>query len=219
MSVAESKIRTTAPARSRAETGGASSQQRRSCSPRRACMPSPAPASRARRASRRARSTCTSRTSRRCFARSCSRRSPSCARGRSARSRASESARRDPRAHRRAGRFAEQNRSLILVLFGRGHGPPAWATRCSTADPRHRRGLPRACAPTTSPAPARGRRPGDAASSRVVAWWVEDPTRDQDEVIETLCRCIGLPLRTPWRASFHIAIRSTTPSTATTSSR
>ena len=89
--------------------------------------------------------------------------------------------------------FAEQNRSLVLVLFGRGHEAGALGEDVLDAlIPGIEEALrARAAAGETSP----GLHPGVAAqaiaamTSRVLAWWVADPSRaGREAVIETLCR-------------------------------
>lgn len=104
----------------------------------------------------------------------------------------------DPRAQVRARiselvTFAEQNRNLIVVLFGRGHEAAGVgdevldALTPAIADAlraRARAGqLPAGIQPSVAAQAIA------AMHSRVVAWWVEDPTRaTRDELIETLCR-------------------------------
>jgi AcrR family transcriptional regulator len=89
--------------------------------------------------------------------------------------------------------FAEENRSLILVLFGRGHEAAGVGDEVLDAltpnieealRARHAAGqlAPEFHAGVAAQAIA-------AMSSRVIAWWVEDPSRaSREEVIETLCR-------------------------------
>jgi AcrR family transcriptional regulator len=89
--------------------------------------------------------------------------------------------------------FAEDNRSLIRVLFGRRQEAGELAEDVLDAlIPGIEESLrARAAAGELDP----DLHPGVAAqaiaamSSRVLAWWVEDPTRaSRDELIETLCR-------------------------------
>lgn len=89
--------------------------------------------------------------------------------------------------------FAEDNRSLIRVLFGRRQEAGELAEDVLDAlIPGIEESLrARAAAGELSA----DLHPGVAAqaiaamSSRVLAWWVEDPTRaSRDELIETLCR-------------------------------
>ena len=108
-------------------------------------------------------------------------------------------ARREPRAQVRARTaelvaFAEQNRSLILVLFGRGHEAAGIGDEVlDSLIPGIEEALrARARAGQLPPelharaSPPRRSRPCTRGS---IAWWVEDPTRaTRDEVIETLCR-------------------------------
>ena len=104
----------------------------------------------------------------------------------------------DPRAQVRARTtelvaFAEENRSLILVLFGRGHEAAGVADEVLDAlTPGIEEGLRARISAGHIPP---GFHVGVAAqalaaqSSRVIAWWVEDPSRaTREEVIETLCR-------------------------------
>jgi AcrR family transcriptional regulator len=89
--------------------------------------------------------------------------------------------------------FAEENRSLILVLFGRGHEAAGMGDEVldalipGIAEAFRARARAGQLAPELQPAVAA--QAIAAMHSRVVAWWVEDPTRaTRDEVIETLCR-------------------------------
>jgi AcrR family transcriptional regulator len=89
--------------------------------------------------------------------------------------------------------FAEENRSLILVLFGRGHEAAGLGDDVLDAlIPGIEEGLrARALAGQLSPDlhPATAAQAIAAMHSRVIAWWVEDPTRaTRDEVTLTLCR-------------------------------
>jgi AcrR family transcriptional regulator len=89
--------------------------------------------------------------------------------------------------------FAEENRSLILVLFGRDHeGAGVGDAVLDSLIPDIAEGLrmraqagqlaPGLHAPTAAQAIA-------AMHARVLAWWVEDPARaTREELIETLCR-------------------------------
>jgi AcrR family transcriptional regulator len=112
--------------------------------------------------------------------------------------RAFQSAGSDPRAQVRARTaeivsFAEDNRTLIRVLFGRRQEAGELAEEVLDAlIPGIEESL-RSRAARGDLAP--GLHPGVAAqaiaamSSRVLAWWVEDPTRaSREQVIETLCR-------------------------------
>jgi AcrR family transcriptional regulator len=104
----------------------------------------------------------------------------------------------DPRAVVRARTaefvaFAEENRSLILVLFGRGHEAAGLGDDVLDAlIPGIEEGLrARALAGQLAPDlhPATAAQAIAAMHSRVIAWWVEDPTRaTRDEVTLTLCR-------------------------------
>jgi AcrR family transcriptional regulator len=104
----------------------------------------------------------------------------------------------DPRAQVRARTtelvaFAEENRSLILVLFGRGHEAAGVADEVLDAlTPGIEEGLrARISAGQIPPEFHVGvaAQAIAAQSSRVIAWWVEDPSRaTREEVIETLCR-------------------------------
>ena len=229
MSVAESALRTTAPARSREATrrrlveAAPSSSRARACTGDELAHRAPPPAS------RRAPSTCTSRTRKRSSARSCAKalaRSPR-ARLRRRRSRPAPT----PRAQVRARTaelvaFAEENRSLILrALRPRPRGGRRRRRGARRADARaSRRGCARA-----SPA---GQLPPEfhagvaaqaiaAMSSRVIAWWVEDPTardprRSDRDAVPDASRPTARS-GPPWPTTSPTT-RSTTPSTATTSS-
>jgi AcrR family transcriptional regulator len=89
--------------------------------------------------------------------------------------------------------FAEENRSLILLLFGRGH--PAAGLGEDVLDaliPGIEEALRARVAAGQLPAdlhPASAAQAIAAMNSRVIAWWVEDPSRaTRDEVTNTLCR-------------------------------
>jgi AcrR family transcriptional regulator len=104
----------------------------------------------------------------------------------------------DPRALVRARTaelvaFAEENRSLILVLFGRGHEAAGLGDDVLDSlipgieDALRSRALAGQLPEGLHPATAA--QAIAAMHSRVVAWWVEDPTRaTRDEVTKTLCR-------------------------------
>lgn len=89
--------------------------------------------------------------------------------------------------------FAEENRNLILVLFGRGHEAAGVGDEVLDS-------LTPGIAEAFRARVQAGQLPADvhaataaqalaAMNSRVIAWWVEDPTRaTREEVIETLCR-------------------------------
>jgi AcrR family transcriptional regulator len=89
--------------------------------------------------------------------------------------------------------FAEDNRSLIRILFGRRHEAGELAEDVLEAlIPGIEESLRARAAAGEVPAALH---PGVAAqaiaamTSRVLAWWVEDPTRaSRDQLIETLCR-------------------------------
>jgi AcrR family transcriptional regulator len=89
--------------------------------------------------------------------------------------------------------FAEEKRSLMLVLFGRGHEAGALADEVLDAlTPGIEEAL-RARAKTGQVAPelhpAVAAQAIAAMHTRVIAWWVEDPSRaPRDRLIETLCR-------------------------------
>ena len=89
--------------------------------------------------------------------------------------------------------FAEQNRSLILVLFGRGHEAAGLGDDVlDSLIPGIEEALRARALAGQLPAelhPASAAQAIAAMHSRVIAWWVEDPTRaTRDEVIQTLCR-------------------------------
>jgi AcrR family transcriptional regulator len=89
--------------------------------------------------------------------------------------------------------FAEEKRSLILVLFGRSAEAGDLGQEVLDAlTPVVEEGLrARVAAGRLHPAlhPATAAQAIAAMNSRVIAWWVEDPSRaTRDEVIETLCR-------------------------------
>jgi AcrR family transcriptional regulator len=89
--------------------------------------------------------------------------------------------------------FAEENRNLILVLFGRG-------TEAAGMGDEVLDSLTPGIADALRARTRAGQLPSElqaavaaqaiaAMHSRVIAWWVEDPTRaTRDELIETLCR-------------------------------
>jgi hypothetical protein len=112
--------------------------------------------------------------------------------------RALESAGSDPSAQVR-GRtaalvaFAEENRTLIRVLFGRRQEAGELAEEVLDAlIPGIEESLRMRAASGEVPAglhPAVAAQAIAAMSSRVLAWWVEDPTRaSREQVIETLSR-------------------------------
>jgi AcrR family transcriptional regulator len=104
----------------------------------------------------------------------------------------------DPRSQVRARTaelvaFAEENRNLFLVLFGRGTQSAGMGDEVldsltpGIADALRARARAGQLSPELHPAVAA--QAIAAMHSRVIAWWVEDPTRaTRDEVIETLCR-------------------------------
>ena len=104
----------------------------------------------------------------------------------------------DPRALVRARTaelvaFAEQNRSLILVLFGRGHEAAGLGDDVlDSLIPGIEEALRARALAGQLPAelhPATAAQAIAAMHSRVIAWWVEDPSRaTRDEVTLTLCR-------------------------------
>jgi AcrR family transcriptional regulator len=104
----------------------------------------------------------------------------------------------EPRAQARARTtelvaFAEENRSLILVLFGRGHEAAGVGDEVLDAlTPNIEEGLRARHAAgqlATEFHAGVAAQAIAAMSSRVIAWWVEDPSRaSREEVIETLCR-------------------------------
>jgi AcrR family transcriptional regulator len=112
--------------------------------------------------------------------------------------RAFEGAGSDPRAQVRARTaeivsFAEDNRTLIRVLFGRRQEAGELAEDVLDAlipgieESLRSRAARGDLAPELHPAVAA--QAIAAMSSRVLAWWVEDPTRaSREQVIETLCR-------------------------------
>jgi AcrR family transcriptional regulator len=89
--------------------------------------------------------------------------------------------------------FAEENRSLIRILFGRRHEAGELAEEVLEAlIPGIEESLRARAAAGEVPADLH---PGVAAqaiaamTSRVLAWWVEDPTRaTREQLIATLCR-------------------------------
>jgi len=89
--------------------------------------------------------------------------------------------------------FAEENRSLILLLFGRGHQAAGLGEDVLDAlIPGIEEALRARVAAGQLPAdlhPASAAQAIAAMNSRVIAWWVEDPSRaTRDEVTNTLCR-------------------------------
>jgi len=89
--------------------------------------------------------------------------------------------------------FAEENRSLILLLFGRGHQAAGLGEDVLDAlIPGIEDALRARVAAGQLPAdlhPASAAQAIAAMNSRVIAWWVEDPSRaTRDEVTNTLCR-------------------------------
>lgn len=112
--------------------------------------------------------------------------------------RALEGAGADPRAQVRARTaelvaFAEENRNLIRVLFGRRQEAGELAEDVLDAlIPGIEESLRARAESGDVPAdlqPAVAAQAIAAMTSRVLAWWVEDPTRARrEQVIETLCR-------------------------------
>jgi AcrR family transcriptional regulator len=89
--------------------------------------------------------------------------------------------------------FAEENRSLILLLFGRDHEAAGLGDDVlDSLIPGIEEALRARVAAGQLPAdlhPASAAQAIAAMHSRVIAWWVEDPTRaTRDEVTRTLCR-------------------------------
>jgi AcrR family transcriptional regulator len=89
--------------------------------------------------------------------------------------------------------FADENRRLMLVLFGRGAQSAGMGDEVldsltpGIADALRARARAGQLSPELHPAVAA--QAIAAMHSRVIAWWVEDPTRaTREEVIETLCR-------------------------------
>jgi AcrR family transcriptional regulator len=112
--------------------------------------------------------------------------------------RATEASPDEPRAQVRARTaelvaFAEEQRNLILVLFGRSAEAGDLGQEVLDAlTPAVEEALrARVAAGRLHAAlhPATAAQAIAAMNSRVIAWWVEDPSRaTRDEVIETLCR-------------------------------
>jgi len=89
--------------------------------------------------------------------------------------------------------FAEENRSLILVLFGPGHeaadlGEAVLGELVPDIEEGFREHRARGDVDAAL-APAVAAQALAAMTTRVIAWWVEDPSRaKREEVIETLLR-------------------------------
>jgi AcrR family transcriptional regulator len=90
-------------------------------------------------------------------------------------------------------RFAEENRDLVRVLFGRDHpaaelGEDVIERVVPDIESRLRERVAAGAAPTTLHLGAAAQAVA-AMTVRVVAWWVEDPTRaSREEVVDTLLR-------------------------------
>ena len=229
MSVAESQLRSTAPARSReatrrrlADAGTELFASERPARRHELADRAPPPAS------RRAPSTCTSRTRKRSSARSCSRRSRDLReRGRIATLEAGADPRAQVRARTDRARRVRRGEPEPdpRPLRPRPRGGRRRRRGARLADARDRGGAPRAASPPGQLAPefhaGVAAQAIAAMSSRVIAWWVEDPTRATRERSDrdALPDASHPPLERTHGRPHHPRSRSTTPSTATTSRR